>query len=85
LRSILSSTFEIQENDRAALARQKLERGVRKYTGIPEVATLYAHFIGHLIGLDYSTSRHLKGILNDANKSATLLFIMRLSYRRYRP
>src|SRR5258706_6385544 len=74
LRGILSSTFEIQENDRAALARQKLERGVRKYTGIPEVATLYAHFIGHLIGLDYSTSKHLKGILNDAKQVRDLAF-----------
>src|SRR5258706_37803 len=74
LRSILSSTFEIKENDRAALARQKLERGVRKYTGIPEVATLYAHFIGHLIGLDYSTSKHLKGILNDAKQVRDLAF-----------
>lgn len=68
LRGIISSAFEIQENDRAALARQKLERGVRRYTGDPEVASQYAHFIGHLIGLDYSTSRHLKGILSDARQ-----------------
>ena len=68
LRGIISSAFEIQENDRAALARQKLERGVQRYTGDPEVASLYAHFIGHLIGLDYSNSRHLKGILSDARQ-----------------
>jgi len=74
LRGILSSTFEIQENDRAAVARQKLERGVQRYTNIPEVATLYAHFIGHLIGLDYSTSRHLKGILSDAKQVRDLAF-----------
>ncbi len=74
LRGILSSAFEIQENDRAAVARQKLERGIQRYTGIPEVATLYSHFIGHLIGLDYSTSRHLKGILNDARRVRDLAF-----------
>jgi class 3 adenylate cyclase/predicted ATPase len=68
LRGIISSAFEIQENDRAALARQKLERGVQRYTRDPEVASLYAHFIGHLIGLDYSNSRHLKGILSDARQ-----------------
>ena len=74
LRGILSSTFEIQENDRASVARQKLERGVRKYTPESETATLYAHFIGHLIGLDYSTSRHLKGILSDARQVRDLAF-----------
>lgn len=74
LRGILSSAFEIQENDRAAVARRKLEQGVRKYTGDPEVANLYAHFIGHLIGLDYSKSRHLKGILSDARQVRDLAF-----------
>jgi class 3 adenylate cyclase/tetratricopeptide (TPR) repeat protein len=74
LRGILSSAFEIQENDRAAVARQKLERGIQRYTGIQEVATLYAHFIGHLIGLDYSTSKHLKGILSDARQVRDLAF-----------
>ena len=74
LRGILASAFEIQENDRVAVARQKLEQGIRKYTGIPDVATLYAHFIGHLIGLDYSNSKHLKGILNDARQVRDLAF-----------
>ena len=74
LRGILSSAFEIQETDRASVARQKLARGVQKYTGDPEVATLYTHFIGHLIGMDYSTSRHLKGILSDARQVRDLAF-----------
>jgi class 3 adenylate cyclase/tetratricopeptide (TPR) repeat protein len=74
LRGILSATFEIHENDRASVARQKLERGIQRYTGIQEVAALYAHFIGHLIGLDYSTSKHLKGILSDARQVRDLAF-----------
>jgi len=74
LRGILASAFEIQENDRASIARQKLERGVQKYTGDRETATLYTHFIGHLIGMDYSTSRHLKGIFNDAKQVRDLAF-----------
>lgn len=74
LRGILSSAFEIRDNDRASVARQKLERGIRRYTPDQEVATLYAHFIGHLIGLDYSNSRHLKGILNDAKQVHDLAF-----------
>ncbi len=68
LRGILSSSFEIQENDRASVARKKLENGVRRFTNDSEVAEQYAHFIGHLIGLDYSTSNHLKGILSDARQ-----------------
>jgi class 3 adenylate cyclase/tetratricopeptide (TPR) repeat protein len=74
LRGILSSAFEIQENDRASVARQKLERGIQRYTTVQDVATLYTHFIGHLIGLDYSTSKHLKGILNDARQVRDLAF-----------
>ena len=68
LRGILSSAFEIQENDRANTARQKLEQGILKNTRNKENATLYAHFVGHLIGLDYSASLHLKGILGDARQ-----------------
>ena len=68
LRGILSSSFQIQENDRSTLARHKLERGIRTWTADKENTELYAHFIGHLIGLDYSSSPHLKGILGDARQ-----------------
>jgi class 3 adenylate cyclase/predicted ATPase len=68
LRDIFSSSFGIQDHDTAAAARQKLENGILSYIGNRENAELYAHFIGHLIGLDYSTSSHLKGILGDAQQ-----------------
>jgi predicted ATPase/class 3 adenylate cyclase len=68
LRGILSSLFDIYENDRATVARQKLEEGIQKYKDDKQDANLHAHFIGHLIGLDYSTSPHLKGILGDARQ-----------------
>ena len=68
LRDIFSSSFGIQDHDSAAAARQKLESGILSYIGNEENASLYAHFIGHLIGLDYSTSPHLKGILGDAQQ-----------------
>lgn len=74
LRGILSSSFEIQENDSAIIARQKLEHGILKYTHNTESATIYAHFIGHLIGLDYSTSPYLRGILGDARQIRDLAF-----------
>ncbi len=74
LRDILSLAFNIQDNDRAAVARQKLEHGIFSYTGSKKKANLYAHFIGHLIGFDFSKSPHLKGILGDARQIRDLAF-----------
>jgi predicted ATPase/class 3 adenylate cyclase len=74
LRDIFASSFGIQDHDSAAVARQKLESGILSYIGNAENANLYAHFIGHLIGLDYSTSQHLKGILGDAQQIRNLAF-----------
>jgi predicted ATPase/class 3 adenylate cyclase len=68
LRDIFSSGFGIQDHESAAVARQKLESGILSYIGNEEDASLYSHFIGHLIGLDYSTSPHLRGILGDAQQ-----------------
>lgn len=74
LRDILSLAFNIQDHDRAAVARQKLERGILSYTGNKKKANLYAHFIGHLIGFDFSKSPHLRGILGDARQIRDLAF-----------
>lgn len=74
LRGFLSSLYEIQENDPAAVARQKLERGILHSAGNAEKATLYAPFIGHLIGFDYSTNPRIKGILGDAKQVRDLAF-----------
>lgn len=68
LRGIISSLFDIHENDRASIARQKLELGIQKNSSDTENAAQHAHFIGHLIGLDYSESPFLKGILGDARQ-----------------
>ncbi len=68
LRDIFASSFGIQDNDSAAIARQTLETGILSYVRDEETATLYTHFIGHLIGLDFSNSVHLKGILGDARQ-----------------
>jgi class 3 adenylate cyclase/predicted ATPase len=74
LRDILSLSFDIQDNDRASIARQKLERGILAYIGNRKKANLYTHFIGHLIGFDYSNSPHLRGILGDARQVRNLAF-----------
>ena len=74
LRDIFSSSFGIQDDDSAATARQKLEGGILSYIQDEQTATLYTHFIGHLIGLDFSTSPHLRGILGDARQIHDLAF-----------
>ncbi len=74
LRDLFSSSFGIQDQDGVTTARQKLESGMLSLIGNEETATLHAHFIGHLIGLDYSTSPHLKGILGDAQQIRNLAF-----------
>ncbi|HET9905037.1 MAG TPA: adenylate/guanylate cyclase domain-containing protein [Anaerolineales bacterium] len=74
LRHILSLEFNIQDTDRAAVARQKLERGILAFIRQKKKAILYAHFIGHLIGFDFSKSSHLKGILGDSRQIRDLAF-----------
>jgi class 3 adenylate cyclase/predicted ATPase len=74
LRDIFASGFGIQDQDSAAVARQKLESGILSYIGNEENANLYSHFIGHLISLDYSTGPHLRGILGDAQQIHDLAF-----------
>ena len=68
IRDILANTFDIKDGDSASLARNKLKLGITKYIQNPEESIEYTHFIGHLIGLDFSTSPHLQGILGDARQ-----------------
>lgn len=70
VRDVFSFRFEIQDSDPPAVAREKLERGiVAMCKGTPaEEARMRAHFIGQLIGFDYSMSKHLSGILDDARQ-----------------
>jgi class 3 adenylate cyclase/tetratricopeptide (TPR) repeat protein len=71
LRDVLSQRFEIQESDSAAVAREKMERGLTEVFvagGSSSDPVLQAHFIGHLLGLDFSSSPHLAGALSDAQQ-----------------
>jgi class 3 adenylate cyclase/tetratricopeptide (TPR) repeat protein len=72
VRDMLAARFEIQESDPAALARHKLEQGVVSFAGADRIEQ--AHFIGHLIGFDFSTSPHLRGIIEDASQVRSRAF-----------
>jgi class 3 adenylate cyclase/tetratricopeptide (TPR) repeat protein len=66
IRDLLSFHFEIQDSDPAAVVQEKLERGIAEFVGVDYVEK--AHFMGHLIGFDFSTSPYLRGILSDARQ-----------------
>jgi predicted ATPase len=66
IRDFLSFRFEIQDSDPASVVQVKLERGVAEFMGADYVEK--AHFMGHLIGFDFSTSPYLRGILGDARQ-----------------
>lgn len=73
LRDVFAFRFEIQDSDPPAVAREKLEQGVVGFMG-PQGAEA-AHFIGHLLGMDFSTSRFLRGILDDAQQVRDYAFL----------
>jgi serine/threonine protein kinase/tetratricopeptide (TPR) repeat protein len=69
-RDVFAFRFEIQDSDPPQVAREKLERGVLAMCGgLPEEeARMRAHFLGQLIGFDYSGSPHVSGIRDDARQ-----------------
>jgi len=81
IRDFFASRFEIKNSDNADVAREKLEQGIRRLVSgnaasgdvanedvRAKTAEIAAHFIGHLIGLDFSSSPYLRGILGDARQ-----------------
>ena len=59
IRNLFTFRFEIQDSDNAATVRQKMERGVMQFMGADGLHK--AHYIGHLIGFDFTNSPHLQG------------------------
>ena len=65
LRSVFAFRYELQDSDPAPAVQRKLEKGSRRaLAGDPE-APMKAHFIGHLLGFDFSASPHLQPALAD--------------------
>ncbi len=66
LRDLFAFRFGIVESASLSEARATLEQGIAELMPDDPDAVMKAHFIGHLIGLDFSASPHLRGILGDA-------------------
>src|SRR5215472_15309857 len=76
MRDAFASRFEIQENDSAVAAREKLKQGLVDLLGAgagaatsaDPASTTQVPFIGHLLGWDFSASPVLQDILSDAEQ-----------------
>lgn len=68
VRDLFAFRFEIADSDALSVARDKLERGIVALMQPDPDAVMKVHFIGHLIGLDFSSSPYLRGILSDAKQ-----------------
>ncbi len=70
VKDIFSFRFEIRDSDSAQTAREKLVEGIldliaNSSGAFSEEAEIKAHFIGHLIGFDFSDSPFLEDVLGD--------------------
>jgi predicted ATPase/class 3 adenylate cyclase len=65
LRDVFTFRFQIQESDAAREIQEKIEAGFGEMLGMDEEGQMRAHITGQLLGFDFSTSQHLKSILDD--------------------
>ncbi|MFO1305523.1 MAG: adenylate/guanylate cyclase domain-containing protein [Burkholderiales bacterium] len=68
LRDILVWRFQIADDDSVDTARAKMEHGIVPLfidDDGPDLAEGHAHLLGHLIGIEWRDSRHIRGILDD--------------------
>ena len=68
LRDILAWHLQIGDDDTVEGAKLKLERGIVPlflHDDGEDLAEGHAHLLGHLVGIDYSTSPHIRGIRDD--------------------
>lgn len=66
LRDVIAWRLRIADDDDAATARGKLLAQVEPF--FPVDGQAQAHLLGHLIGMDFSDSPHVRGILDDARQ-----------------
>ena len=71
LRDVLTWRLQIADSDSIELARQKFEQGLIPLFAAQdgqEMAQAHTHLLGHLIGLEFTDSPHVKGIAEDGRQ-----------------
>lgn len=78
VRDLFSFRFDIQDNDPPKVVREKFAKGLANLVksssgrfGDGEESEMKTHFIGHLIGFDFSESLYIAGILDDLQQIRT--------------
>ncbi len=94
LRDMLSWRLQIGDGDSLTLARQKFEDGIEPMFAAgsdAEMAQEHTHLLGHLIGIDFSASRHILGIQDDSQQlrsrgfHAAALLLRRIAEQSNKP
>jgi class 3 adenylate cyclase/tetratricopeptide (TPR) repeat protein len=65
LRDLFEFRFQIQDDDQADIARQKLVGGLMEVFSSVQDGEMRAHILGQMLGFEFSASPHLKGVLSD--------------------
>jgi class 3 adenylate cyclase/tetratricopeptide (TPR) repeat protein len=65
LRDLFEFRFQIQDNDVGQVVREKIETGFGEIFGESDEGWMRTHILGQWLGFDFSTSPHLRGVLND--------------------
>jgi class 3 adenylate cyclase len=70
LRDLFAYRFQILDTDENSTVWKKVEQGVSEAlgSGDNDRICLYAHFLGHMLGFDFSQSPLLSGILSDSRQ-----------------
>ncbi len=68
LRDLFAFRFQILDDDPWMRSGSKLEAGFGEVFGSGEEGQMRAHFLGQLLGYDFSHSHHLKGVFKDAEQ-----------------
>jgi class 3 adenylate cyclase len=85
LRDILAWRFQIADDDTIAVARAKMEQGIVplfEHDDGPDLAESHAHLLGHLIGIEWRDSRHIRAILDDPQQLRNRAFHAAAQYFR---
>jgi predicted ATPase len=78
IRDLVAFRFQIQDSESPELVRQKLENGIAEF--ISDEGPSAAHFIGQLLGYDFSNSPYLQGVLEDSRQFRNRAFAYVLQF-----
>jgi len=78
LRDLFAFRFQVLDDDPTDKVRQKLEIGFEEIFGDGEEGMMRSHFLGQLLGYDFSLSPHLERVIGDAEqlRNRGLIYLM---------